>query len=184
VFSNTISVQSPEARDADRRKTMITLDGQAGNSSSESPKTSGYREPDWFTKHVMNNVVNGLTRTGISVMGSRVLEHTGRRSGEIRRTPVNLLDLNGNQYLVSPRGETQWVRNVRASGGRLTLVKGRKRTEYLATEITNDDRIAVLRAYLAKWKFEVGMFFEGVGPDSSDDQIRAIASRRPVFILR
>jgi hypothetical protein len=85
---------------------------------------------------------------------------------------------------VSPRGETQWVRNVRAADGHLTLVKGRKRTDYQATEIATDDRIAILRAYLTRWKFEVGMFFEGVGPDSSDQQMKAIASRHPVFVLR
>jgi deazaflavin-dependent oxidoreductase (nitroreductase family) len=164
--------------------TMIAMDTEATDSSPESPQTPGYKAPDWFTKHVMNPLVDGLTRTGISVLGSRVLEHTGRRTGEIHHTPVNLLHLDGNQYLVSPRGETQWVRNVRAADGHLTLVKGRKRTDYQATEIATDDRIAILRAYLTRWKFEVGMFFEGVGPDSSDQQMKAIASRHPVFVLR
>jgi len=162
---------------------MITLNSEAADQTPESPETPAYKVPDWFTKNVMNHVVNGLTRTGISVMGSRVLEHTGRLSGETHRTPVNLLNLDHEQYLVSPRGETQWVRNVRVAGGRLVLVKGRTRTEYQATEVAPDDRIAILRAYLAKWKFEVGMFFEGVGPDSSDDEIRAIASRHPIFVL-
>ncbi|MFZ0664413.1 MAG: nitroreductase family deazaflavin-dependent oxidoreductase [Acidimicrobiales bacterium] len=162
---------------------MITVNTEAANSSSESAGNPGYKKPDWFTKHLMNPLVNGLTRTGISVMGSRVLEHTGRKTGEVHHTPVNLLHLDGKQYLMSPRGETQWVRNVRAAEGRLILVKGRKRSEYQATEVTTDERIAILRAYLAKWKFEVGMFFDGVGPESSDDEIRAIANRHPVFIL-
>jgi len=41
--------------------------------------------------------------------------------------------------------------------------------------------VPVLRAYLKRWKAEVGIFFEGTGPDSSDDQIRAIAPRHPAF---
>ena len=64
----------------------------------------------------------GLTRLGISLFGSRVLEVTGRTSGEPRRTPVNLLTFEGERYLVAPRGDTQWVRNLRASGeGRLLV---------------------------------------------------------------
>ncbi|MDX6580636.1 MAG: hypothetical protein QOJ47_2185, partial [Gaiellales bacterium] len=75
-----------------------------------------YVRPGWFTKHVFNRIVAGLTRLGLSVLGSRVLEVRGRTSGEPRRVPVNLLTLDGERYLVAPRGETQWVRNLRASG--------------------------------------------------------------------
>jgi hypothetical protein len=143
-----------------------------------------YRQPDWFTKHVMNPAVKALTRAGVSVLGARVLEHKGRVSGEIHRTPVNLLTFEDKQYLVAPRGETQWVRNVQAAGGRLTLIKGRKRTDYEASRVDLDASVPLLRAYLARWKFEVGMFFDGVGPDSSDVELRAIAERHPVFELR
>ena len=71
-----------------------------------------YVRPNGFTRHIFNPVIAGLTRIGISVWGSRVLEVRGRTSGEWRRTPVNLLVVDGERYLVSPRGETQWVRNV------------------------------------------------------------------------
>jgi hypothetical protein len=101
----------------------------------------------------------------------------------MHHTPVNLLSFEGQEYLVSPRGQTQWVRNVRAAEGRLTLIKGRKRVECVATQLPAAESVPVLRAYLARWKFEVGMFFEGVGPDSSDDEMRAIADRHPVFVL-
>ena len=60
--------------------------------------------------------VRWLTEHGVSVLGSRVLTVAGRRSGEPRSVPVNLLDLDGERYLVAPRGNTQWVRNVRAAG--------------------------------------------------------------------
>ena len=142
-----------------------------------------YRKPGWFTKHVFNNAVAGLTRLGISVLGSRVLEVRGRTTGEPRRTPVNLLTIAESQYLVSPRGEGQWVRNVRAAGGRLDLLLGRRRTHYVATELVDDEKVPVIRAYLKRWKAEVGVFFDGVGPDSSDGEIVAIAPKHPVFVL-
>ena len=76
-----------------------------------------------------------MTRTGISIWGSRVLEVKGRQSGVPRHTPVNLLDFEGRQYLVAPRGEAQWVRNARADGGRLALILGRRRDPRIATEL-------------------------------------------------
>ena len=142
-----------------------------------------YRRPGWFTQQVFNRFVAWLTRRGVSVWGSRVLEVPGRRTGEPRRVPVNLLTFDGVEHLVSPRGDGQWVRNVRANGGRLDLLLGSQRTHHVAHEIGDDDKVEVLRAYLRRWKFEVGQFFDGVGPDSSDDELRAIAPKHPVFRL-
>jgi deazaflavin-dependent oxidoreductase (nitroreductase family) len=141
-----------------------------------------YQRPGWFTKHVFNNVVALFTRLGLSVWGSRVLEVPGRKTGEPRRTPVNLLTYEGQRYLVAPRGNTQWVRNLRASGrGRLLL--GRRAEEFTASEVPEDERPPILRAYLKRWKAEVGVFFGGVGPDSSDEELRQIAPDHPVFRL-
>jgi deazaflavin-dependent oxidoreductase (nitroreductase family) len=141
-----------------------------------------YQKPDWFTKHVLNQIVAGTARLGLSVRGSRVLETKGRKTGEPRRNPVNLLDFDGHRYLVSPRGETQWVRNVRADDGRLVLILGGRREERKATEVPVEERVPILRAYLKKWKAETGRFF-GVGPDVSDEELAAIAGRHPVFRL-
>jgi deazaflavin-dependent oxidoreductase (nitroreductase family) len=142
-----------------------------------------YKKPGWFTRNVMNKLVMVLSGTGVSLSGSRVLEVRGRKSGEPRRNPVNLLELDGHEYLVSPRGETEWVKNVRASGGQLALILGRKRQSFKATELSGDDQIRVIRAYLKKWKFEVGAFFDGLGPDASDEQFRAAAHKHPAFSL-
>ena len=139
-----------------------------------------YRAPGWFTRNVLNRLVAVLTRQGVSVLGSRVLAVKGRTSGEWRTTPVNLLSHNDRRYLVAARGETQWVRNLRAAGtGELRL--GRRAESFRGVELTDEEKVPVLRAYLKRWKAEVGIFFEGTGPDSSDDQLRAIAPKHPAF---
>lgn len=141
-----------------------------------------YNRPGPFTKHVFNRAVAGLTRLGVSVAGSRVLEVPGRKSGEPRRTPVNLMTFEGGRYLVAPRGHTQWVRNLRASGSGRLLV-GRRAEDFTATELPDEDKPPLLRAYLKKWKWEVGQFFGGVGPDAPDEELRRIAPDHPVFRL-
>jgi hypothetical protein len=107
----------------------------------------------------------------------------GRTSGQPRRTPVNLLTHEGRHYLVSPRGEGQWVRNARAADGRLTTIVGRRREEWVGHELTDAEKVPVLRAYLRRWKAEVGVFFDGTSADSTDDELAAIAPRHPVFVL-
>jgi deazaflavin-dependent oxidoreductase (nitroreductase family) len=140
------------------------------------------KRPGWFTANVFNRLIAALTGRGVSVLGSRVLEVKGRSSGQPRRTPVNLLDFEGERYLVAPRGETQWARNLRASGeGRLLV--GKRSENFTATELDDDQKAPVLRAYLKRWKFEVGAFFDGVGPNSSDDELLAAAPKHPVFRL-
>src|SRR5262245_26119187 len=82
-----------------------------------APAPHRYVEPGWFTRNVFNRSIRRLTRMGVSVLGSRELRVKGRTSGEWRSVPVNLLTIDGQQYLVAPRGTTQWVRNLRAAGG-------------------------------------------------------------------
>jgi deazaflavin-dependent oxidoreductase (nitroreductase family) len=141
-----------------------------------------YKAPGLSTR-LFNKMVAGLTRLGVSVWGSRILEVRGRKSGLPRRTPVNLLVYEGNEYLVAARGQTEWVRNVRADGGRLVLLLGRRRHPVQAEELEDGDKVDVLRAYLRRWKAEVGVFFDGVGPNASNDELAAIADRHPVFRL-
>ena len=141
-----------------------------------------YVAPGWFTRHVVNPAIAGLTRAGLSVWGSRELRVRGRSSGEWRTTPVNVLTVDGERYLVAPRGETHWVRNLRAAGGG-ELRLGRRTAAFRSTEVTDDQKVEVLRAYLRRWKAEAGVFFGGVSATSSDDELRRIAPRHPVFRL-
>jgi deazaflavin-dependent oxidoreductase (nitroreductase family) len=141
-----------------------------------------YVKPGFFNRYVFNPAVQGLTKMGISVWGSRELRVRGRTSGEWRSNPVNLLTVDGTQYLVAPRGITQWVKNLRvAHEGELRV--GKRVDKFTATELTDDQKPPILRAYLKRWKAEVGVFFDGVGPDATDDQLREIGPKHPVFLI-
>ncbi|GAB2459294.1 nitroreductase/quinone reductase family protein [Xylanimonas ulmi] len=133
-----------------------------------------------------NRVALGLTRHGVSLLGSRVLEVRGRVSGRPRETVVNLMRLDGATFLVAPRGVTQWVRNVRAlPDGSVATRLGRRRQEWAATEVTDPAQaVPVLRHYLRRWAWEVGAFFPpGVSATSSDAELAALVGRKPVFRL-
>jgi len=141
---------------------------------------SRYIKPDGFTRSVFNPTVALLTKAGVSVWGSRVLRVRGRKSGEWRSQPVNLLSFEGKRYLVAPRGHTQWVRNIRVSGtGELLL--GSRAEPIQVQEVLDEAKVPILRAYLKRWKFEVGMFFDGVSAESSESELRRIAPDHPVF---
>ncbi|MBX3284095.1 MAG: nitroreductase family deazaflavin-dependent oxidoreductase [Actinobacteria bacterium] len=141
-----------------------------------------YLEPDWLTRNVFNRIVRRLTRMGLSIRGSRELRVRGRVSGEWRTTPVNLLTVDGERYLVAPRGLTQWVRNVRAAGGG-ELRLGRRVEAFRAEELADADKAAVLRPYLRLWKAETGVFFDGLDADATDAELVAAGPKHPVFRL-
>jgi deazaflavin-dependent oxidoreductase (nitroreductase family) len=147
---------------------------------SAADQATRYIKPARST-NVFNRAVATLTRHGISVWGSRVLFVRGRSTGEWRSTPVNLLTHDGVRYLVAPRGNTQWVRNLRAAGGKGELHLGRHVERFSAAELTDDEKPAVLRAYLRRWKFEVGVFFDGVNAKAPEAELRRIAPGYPIF---
>jgi len=142
--------------------------------------TSHYREPGWFTKNVFNRLISTLTKAGISVWGSRTLSVRGRTSGEWRSTPVNVLTIGDRHYLVAARGQTQWVRNLRvATSGELRV--GRRVQTFTSVELPDDEKADILRAYLKRWKMEVGVFFDGVNAGSTDAELARIAPDHPAF---
>ena len=84
------------------------------------------------------------------------------------------------RYLVAVRGNTQWVRNVRAAGG-ARLQAGRRVEEVRLVELPVEQRVPVLRRYLARWGWEVGRFVEGLSKRSTDAELAAAAPGMPVF---
>jgi len=142
--------------------------------------TAHFVRPGRLTRTVLNPTVAWLSRHGVSLAGSRVLAVRGRTSGEWRRTPVNPLPLNGERYLVAPRGHVQWTYNMRAAGGG-ELHKGKHVEPFRAAELTDEEKPEVLRAYIEKWSWEVGTFFKGLSAESTDAELLAAAGDYPVF---
>ncbi|MER8045880.1 nitroreductase family deazaflavin-dependent oxidoreductase [Streptomyces sp. NPDC094032] len=127
-----------------------------------------------------NGIVGWLARHGVSLLGSAELSVRGRKSGQMQRIPVNPYEHGDAQYLVSARGHSQWVRNMRAAGGGELRV-GRKVRHFTAVEIPDAEKPEVLRGYLKRWGWEVNQYFQGVTAESSEAELAAAAPDHPVF---
>ena len=149
------------------------------NATADRPR---YLAPDRFTAKVFNPAVAWFTRHGLSLKGSRVLTVRGRTTGEPRTTPVNLLTVDGVDYLVSPRGNTQWARNARAAG-EVELGPRWRRTPVTLTEVDDDAKPALLKSYLDRWYWEVKGHIAGLTPESTAAELRSAAPVIPVFAL-
>jgi F420H(2)-dependent quinone reductase len=141
-----------------------------------------YHKPGWFTANVFNRLVGWFTRLGIRPAGAQTLAVRGRTSGEMRMNPVNPFVLDGRTYLLSPRGTTQWVRNLRAAVGEGELRSGRKVRRFHADEVPDSEKLPLLRLYMDKWSWEVKGFL-GIDADAPDEELRRIAPDHPVFVL-
>lgn len=129
----------------------------------------------------MNSVIGWLARHGVSLLGSAELSVRGRSSGRLQRIPVNTHAYDGAQYLVSARGHSQWVRNMRVAGGGELRV-GRKIRAFTAVEIADDEqKVRVVRAYLERWGWEVNQYFQGITAKSTDSELLAACPDHPVF---
>ncbi len=138
-----------------------------------------YQRPDALATRLINPLIAVLTKLGLSVRGSHVLAVRGRKTGQIQEVPVNPVEVDGVRYLVAPRGDTHWARNLRVAGV-AELRIGQRREQIHATELENDAKPPVLRAYLRRWKRETGKFF-GVDDTASDEELRRRAPDHPVF---
>jgi deazaflavin-dependent oxidoreductase (nitroreductase family) len=131
-----------------------------------------------------NGFVRWLSDRGIGVAGARTLIVTGRTTGVPQSVPVNPLSVNGSLYVISPRGNTQWSRNLRASGT-CEIRRGRKRHTYVAIEVDNSDKVELLRPYLKRWGWEIGRYLPTkVSHTSTDEQLLEVGQSVPIFELR
>lgn len=142
--------------------------------------TTRYLAAGPVTRRVMNPLVSWLVRRGVPLKGAHILHVRGRSSGRWQSVPVNPLTVGDERYLVAPRGQTQWVRNIRVSGGG-RLQRGRRTEDIAVVEVADAGKTPILRAYLREWGSEVGRFFEGLTADSSDGELAAMAAGFPVF---
>jgi len=132
------------------------------------------------TRRLVNVVLTGLLRAGVSADPHMyLLSVPGRSSGRIYTTPVILVE-NGGRYLVAPYGEVGWVRNARAAG-RVTLSRGRRHETVGFHQVGPDESAPVLQTYLRRIRV-VRPFFD-VTPDSPLEAFAAEAARHPVFLI-
>lgn len=143
---------------------------------------TGYDRPNTAARFA-NTLIRTLAEAGISIAGTRAIAVRGRRSGKQRRAVINLLTVDGVDYLVAPRGDTEWVRNVRAAG-QLEIGPRWHRRPARAIEVADADKPEVLRRYLQRWYWQVKGYVAGLTPDSGDAELRDAASSIPVFSLR
>jgi hypothetical protein len=122
-----------------------------------------YLKPGWFTRAVFNKIA---IATGVS--NTEKLTLTRRRSKQRQEVPVITVDVAGAKYLVSTRGESEWVKNVRADPN-VTIGS----TAYVAREIPEQDRQPVLAAYRQKAGSAVDGYFKRL-PREAD---------HPVFVV-
>ena len=143
--------------------------------------TTRYDEPNRAAR-ATNVVFRWLAEAGISIAGTRALRVRGRKTGQLRGVVVNLMTVDGRDYVVSPRRNTQWVRNARAAGEVEMGPRWRSRTVRIS-EVADDAKLDLLKRYLDRWYWEVKGHVGGLTPQSTDEQIRAVAPSIPIVEL-
>ncbi|HXF50978.1 MAG TPA: nitroreductase family deazaflavin-dependent oxidoreductase [Dehalococcoidia bacterium] len=139
-----------------------------------------YRRPGLVTRW-MNRALAWVASLGLTPSDTVAVETRGRRTGRPRVTPVTWVELEGRRYLVSPRGESEWVRNVRAAGGE-AVIRRRGRRPVRLEEVAPDRRAQILQAYLRKTRLATRQHF-GVDPEAPLEEFERIAARHPVFLI-
>jgi deazaflavin-dependent oxidoreductase (nitroreductase family) len=132
-------------------------------------------------ERLFNKLFGFLVGFGLGLSHNFLLEVRGRKTGRLYSTPVDVLVLDGRRYLVAPRGQTEWVRNALASGT-VVLKKGRQREELLARSLSANEKPAVLKAYLDRFKLAVQRYFP-ITAGAPETAFQPLVDRYPAFEL-
>ena len=132
-------------------------------------------------RRFLNALVRPLARLGLVGPRTHLLTVPGRRTGRVWSTPVSLVTLDGERFLVAPYGERNWVKNARAAG-RVELRRGRRQEVACVEEVTGETAVPALRRYYETTRV-TRPFFE-VTLSSPPEAWAAEAPRHPVFLLR
>jgi deazaflavin-dependent oxidoreductase (nitroreductase family) len=127
-----------------------------------------YMRPGFFMRRVMNPLVQAFKV-------KPTLAVKGRNSGKWRTVPVNVLEHDGQRYLIAIRGETEWVRNLRAAGSG-EIRQGEKVERFTGTEVPVEERPPIIAAYRSVWEREVASIFSKL-PDPVDHPVFRIEYR-------
>jgi deazaflavin-dependent oxidoreductase (nitroreductase family) len=131
-------------------------------------------------ERAINQVYSFLTRRGLGARHRHLLTVVGRRTGLPRTTPVDVMTVDGCQWLVAPYGEVQWVRNLRVNPT-VTLRRGRSTRSFTAEEVDPDVAVPVIRTYIRA--VPVTHSYWGVDSNASNDELRTHTAGHPVFRL-
>jgi deazaflavin-dependent oxidoreductase (nitroreductase family) len=137
-----------------------------------------YHKPSGAVK-LMNSIIGRLASIGLIPRDTVQLEVKGRRSGKPRSNAVTWVECEGQRYLVAPRGNTEWVRNVKAAGGE-AVVKQRKTERVRLEEVPVEQRAPIIKAYNKKLGAVTRREF-GLDDDATLEEFERIADRHPVF---
>ena len=141
--------------------------------------TVRYDTPN-LAARAFNELIRWLAEAGISIAGTRALRVRGRKTGKRRGVVVNMLTVDGRDYVVSPRGNTQWARNARVAGFVEMGPRWRSR-QVRISEVADAAKPPLLKRYLDRWYWEVKGHIGGLTPQSTADDMRAAAPSIPVF---
>jgi deazaflavin-dependent oxidoreductase (nitroreductase family) len=141
-----------------------------------------YKKPTIGVK-VMNSLLGLVIKAGLSPQGGQLLTVRGRKSGKDMTTPVNPMAFQSAEYLVAPRGDTHWTKNLRAAG-RAQLRLGRKKRQItVAHELENSEKPPVLLAYLDRWGKITKTQFGITWPNPSEEDVARVCARTPMFSI-
>ena len=139
-----------------------------------------FRRPSSIERF-FNRAFGVLVGMGLGMLYNYLLQVRGRKTGRLYSTPVNLLEFHGKQYLVAPRGQTQWVRNAEVSG-EVTLKRGASRRRFRLRTLSNEEKPEILKAYLERYAVAVQRYFP-VPARSPVEAFAPLVANYPVFEL-
>ena len=150
------------------------------NDGAKEEESKYFNHPTTFDQAV-NKLFGLLIGVGLGLPHNYLLQVHGRKSGRVYSTPVDVLIRDGKQYVVAPRGNTQWVRNASASGV-ISLKKGWRSDQFSVRSLSDDEKPDILKSYLDRYKLTVQRYFP-VPAGSPTAAFRPISGRYPVFEL-
>lgn len=145
-------------------------------SQISNPKPPGWLKP-------MNKVLIAVQRTGLKLGGLHVLTVVGRRSGKPRATPLSVLTMDGQRYILGGFPGADWVRNARAAGQGV-LARGKHREDVRLVELPAEEARPVLRVWPVEVPTSIDMMINAkLVTEGSPEQFERLAGRCPVFRL-
>jgi len=137
-----------------------------------------------YRRHVGTRLINWwfrtLTKLGLGASYRQILTVPGRTTGRPHSTPVDVIGVGGDRWLVAGYGPASWVLNTRAHGA-VTLSRGSQSETYKVEEVEAEDAIPVLRQYIAEIRV-TRPYFDATA-NSSDEAVADELSRHAVFRL-